>query len=107
MNFAVWSVLIGLLLILLALSGTVLARLPLSTAMLYLLVGLGVSPLGLGLLAVDPRAHTVLLERVTEIIVLVSLFSAGLKLSPGLRDRRWVLPLRLALTSMVITVLAI
>ena len=107
MDFAIWSVLIGLLLILLALSGTVLSRLPLSTAMLYLMVGLAVSPFGLGLMAVDPRAHTLLLERLTEVIVLVSLFTAGLKLSPGLKDRRWLLPLRLALTSMVITVLAI
>jgi len=31
----------------------------------------------------------------------------GLKLSPGLRDKRWLLPLRLALTSMVFTVAAI
>jgi NhaP-type Na+/H+ or K+/H+ antiporter len=107
MDFPIWSLLIGLLLILLALSSTVLARLPLSTAMLYLLVGLAVSPLGLGLMAVDPRAHTVLLEHVTEAIVVVSLFSAGLKLSPGLNDRRWLLPLRLALTSMVITVAVI
>ena len=58
-------------------------------------------------MAVDPRAHTLLLERLTEVVVLVSLFTAGLKLSPGLKDRRWLLPLRLALTSMVITVLAI
>jgi sodium/hydrogen antiporter len=107
MNFALWAVIVGMLLILLALSGTVLSRLPLSTAMLYLLAGLGVSPVGLGLMQVDPREHTLLLERLTEVIVLVSLFTAGLKLSPGLRDRRWVLPLRLALTSMVITVLAI
>jgi NhaP-type Na+/H+ or K+/H+ antiporter len=107
MDFPIWSLLIGLLLILMALSSTVLSRLPLSTAMLYLLVGLAVSPLGLGLMAVDPRAHTVLLEHVTEAIVVVSLFSAGLKLSPGLHDRRWLLPLRLALTSMVITVTAI
>lgn len=107
MDFAVWSLLIGLMLILLALSGTVLARLPLSTAMLYLLVGWGISPIGLGLMAVDPRAHTALLEHATEAIVVVSLFSAGLKLSPGLKDRRWLLPLRLALISMVITVLLI
>ena len=107
MDFAIWSVLIGLLLILLALSATVLSRLPLSTAMLYLMVGLAISPFGMGLMAVDPRAHTLLLERLTEVIVLVSLFTAGLKLSPGLKDRRWLLPLRLALTSMVITVLAI
>ena len=107
MEFAIWSVLVGLLLVLLALSGTVLARLPLSTAMLYLMVGMAVSPYGMGLLAVDPLAHTVLLERLTEVIVLVSLFTAGLKLSPGLQDRRWLLPLRLALTSMVLTIAAI
>lgn len=107
MQLAIWSVVIGLLLIFLALSGTVLSRLPLSTAMLYLGVGALVSPWGLDLLQVDIAQHTVLLERLTEIVVLISLFSAGLKLSPGLRDRSWVLPLRLALVSMVVTVLAI
>ena len=107
MEFALWSVIIGLLLILLALSASVLARLPLSTAMLYLAVGVGVSPWGLDLMRVDIGRHTVLLERLTEVIVLVSLFTAGLKLSPGLRDKRWLLPLRLALTSMVFTVAAI
>lgn len=107
MEFAIWSVLVGVLLVLLALSSTVLSRLPLSTAMLYLLVGLAVSPFGLGLLVVDPRVHTVLLERLTEVVVLVSLFTAGLKLGPGLKDRRWLLPLRLAMTSMVLTIGAI
>jgi NhaP-type Na+/H+ or K+/H+ antiporter len=107
MNFALWSVLVGVLLILMALSGTVLARLPLSSAMLYLVAGLAVSPLGLDLLAPNPRLHTLLLERLTEVVVLVSLFTAGLKLSPGLSDRRWLLPLRLALTSMAITVVAV
>jgi sodium/hydrogen antiporter len=77
---------------------------PVSTSMLYLLAGLAVSPLGLGLLAADPRWNTVLLERLTEMVVLVSLFTAGLKLSPALRDRRWLLPLRLALVSMVVTI---
>ncbi|HXD40968.1 MAG TPA: sodium:proton antiporter [Ramlibacter sp.] len=104
MNFAVWALIVGVLLILMALSGTVLQRLPLSTSMLYLMAGLAVSPWGLDLLPLDPRRHTVLLERLTEVVVLVSLFTAGLKLSPGLDDRRWLLPLRLALVSMVITV---
>ncbi len=107
MDFAVWSLLVGLLLVLMALGGTVLARLPLSTAMLYLAVGVGVGPIGLGLLWVDPAEHAHLLERLTEVVVLVSLFTAGLKLSPGLGDRRWLLPLRLATASMVLTVLAI
>lgn len=104
MEFALWSLIVGTLLILMALSATVLKRLPLSTAMLYLGVGLGVSPLALGLLPADPLEHAVLLERIAEVVVLLSLFTAGLKLSPGLRDRRWRLPVRLALTSMVITV---
>jgi len=107
MDFAWWSALVGVLLIVLALSGSVLARLPLSAAMLYLLVGLAVGPGGLGWMGPDPLQHTGLLERLTETVVLVSLFTAGLKLSPGLRDRRWLLPLRLALTSMLLTVAAI
>jgi len=107
MEFATWSIVVGVLLIVMALSGTVLERLPLSTSMLYLGAGLAVSPLGLGLLAADPRDHTLLLEHVTEIVVLVSLFTAGLKLSPGLTDRRWLLPLRLAITSMVLTVFGV
>src|SRR5512133_2126275 len=107
MDFAIWSLVVGVLLIVLALSGTVLDRLPLSTSMLYLAAGLAVSPWGLNLLSADPHRHMVLLERLTEVVVLVSLFTAGLKLSPGLKDRSWVLPLRLALVSMVVTVLAI
>ncbi|HEX9718796.1 MAG TPA: sodium:proton antiporter [Ramlibacter sp.] len=107
MDFAAWSIVVGLLLIVMALSSTVLERLPLSTAMLYLVAGLAVSPLGMHLLHADPHKNTVLLERLTEVVVLVSLFTAGLKLSPGLGDRRWLLPLRLALTSMVITVLGV
>ena len=104
MEFALWSVLIGLLLIVMALGGTVLARLPLSTAMLYLVVGVAVSPVLLGWTGFGPLTHTVLMERLTEVVVLVSLFTAGLKLSHGLGDRRWLLPVRLATTSMVVTV---
>ena len=107
MEFALWSVIVGFLLVFMALSATVLARLPLSTAMLYLMVGLAVSPWGMDLMRADVRQHAWLLERFTEVIVLISLFTAGLKLSPGLRGRQWVLPLRLALTSMVITVMGI
>jgi NhaP-type Na+/H+ or K+/H+ antiporter len=107
MDFALWSVIGGLLLVVMALSGTVLSRLPLSTSMLYLLVGMLASPLWLGLILSNPAKHTVLMEHLTEAVVLISLFTAGLKLSPGLGDRRWLLPLRLAVTSMLITVLLI
>lgn len=107
MEFALWSVIVGLLLVLMALASTVLKRLPLSTAMLYLPVGLVVSPIGLDLVSPHPRIHAELLERMAEVVVLLSLFTAGLKLSPGVRDRRWMLPVRLALNSMVLTVLLV
>jgi len=107
MEFASWSIVVGVLLIVMALSGTVLDRLPLSTSMLYLLAGLAVGPFWLNLMSPDPHQHTVLLERLTEVVVLVSLFTAGLKLSPGLGDRRWLLPLRLAIISMTVTVLGV
>jgi NhaP-type Na+/H+ or K+/H+ antiporter len=72
--------------------------------MLYLLVGIGVSPMGLELLRVQPDTHSHTLERMAEVVVLLSLFTAGLKSSPALRDSRWKLPVRLAVNSMVITV---
>lgn len=107
MDFAIWLSLGGALLVLMALSGTMFARLPLSTAMLYLGVGVALSPVWLG--AADLRMLTAapMLERLTEAVVLISLFTSGLKLSVGLNDRRWLPPLRLALLAMLISVAAV
>ncbi len=104
MNFAIWCAIIGVLLITMAVTGSLLKRLPLSTAMLYLGVGFALGPAGLGLLDADPLLHTELFERLAEIAVLVSLFVTGLKLSLPFGRRRWYLPLRLATVSMVITI---
>ncbi len=102
--FALWCAIIGVLLITMALSGTLLSRLPLSTAMLYLAVGAGLGPAGLGLLAGDPFEQSRLFEKMAEIAVLISLFVTGMKLSVPLRDSRWHVPLRLAIVSMTLTV---
>jgi NhaP-type Na+/H+ or K+/H+ antiporter len=67
-------------------------------------VGLGVGPIGLGLVAPDVHRHAHVLERMAEVVVLMSLFTSGLKLSAGMHDKRWWLPVRLALNSMVVTV---
>ena len=68
--------------------------------MLYLAVGVAVSPLGsTGHVAPGPMRTS--LERIAEVVVLLSLFGSGLKMSVGLRDGRWLLPLRLAIVSMV------
>lgn len=99
-----WFLIAGGLFLLMALSGSLLRRLPLTTAILYLAVGLGLGPAGIGLIRVDPLRHAELLERLTEVAVLISLFTAGLKLRIPLSDDRWRLPLRLAFLSMALTV---
>ena len=48
-----------------------------------------------------------LLERLTEITVLISLFTAGMKLELPLKDRRWRIPVQLATVSTLVTVAAI
>ncbi|MDB5892400.1 MAG: sodium/proton antiporter, family, partial [Polaromonas sp.] len=102
--FVVACLVIGALLIFKTLSGSFISRLPLSSAMLYLGVGMAIGPWGLGLLSLDPIADVTLLERLTEVAVLISLFTAGMKLELPLRDRRWRIPVQLATVSMLVTV---
>lgn len=104
MKGAIWFVLIGMLLVAMALSRSVLRRLPLSTSMLYLGAGFVLGPQVAGLLRVDIYTQSAIWERITEVAVLISLFAAGLKLRTPLRDGRWVLPVRLATVSMLVTV---
>src|SRR5512143_2364969 len=103
MSFAMWALIIGILLITMALSGTLLKRLPVSTGMLYLAVGYGLGPAGWGLMALHPLADAATLERMAEVTVLISLFATGLKLSLPLSHRHWRLPVRLAFGSMALT----
>lgn len=104
MTFAVWALLIGALSIVMALSGSLLKRLPLSPAMFYLAVGAALGPAGFGTLELDPIAHARVLEHVTEVAVLLSLFSVGMKLGRPRRSVQWNLTLRLAFASMAFTV---
>ena len=104
MNFAIWALIVGVLLTSMALAGSLLQRLPLSTAMLYLAVGVGLGPAGWALLSPDPLLHSHALERAAEVAVLISLFAVGLKLGMPLSDKRWRLPLRLASLSMLVTI---
>lgn len=99
-----WFLAAGLLLVFMALAGSVLKRLPMSASMFYVAAGVGPGPLGLGLLTVGPVEHAAVLERVTEVVVLVLLFVAGLKLRVRPSDRRWRLPARLAFGSVPATV---
>lgn len=102
--FNVWYVVAGVLLVLMALGGSVLKRLPLTTSILYLVVGFALGQHGAGLIKIDPIEQAGLLERLTEVAVIISLFTAGLKLRAPLSHRRWYIPVRLAFVSMAITV---
>ncbi len=104
MTFATWYLVAGVLFVSMALGGSVLKRLPLTTSLLYLVIGFTLGPHGLGLLNISPVAESAWLERVTEVAVIVSLFTAGLKLRVDWRDPRWWLPIRLAFGSMAATV---
>lgn len=99
-----WFIALGALLILMTLGNTLIARLPLSSAMIYLLAGWLAGPAGLGLLQLHPLRDAEVLERLTEVAVLISLFSAGFKIDLQARPRTWIVPVRLAFLSMLITV---
>ncbi len=103
MTFATWALIVGFLLIILVLSGTLLKRLPLSAAMLYLAAGYALGPAGLAILT-PQLDQAALLERISEVAVLLSLFSVGLKLGLPLTHRHWLLPIRLAFLSMTLTI---
>ena len=104
MSFSLWLLFSGLLMVSVALTGNTLGRLPVTAAIVYLLAGYVLGPAAVNILRPDPLLYAVLLERVTEIAMLISLFAVGLKLGLPLRDRRWRLPARLALISMTVTI---
>ena len=100
-----WFLIVGVLFVAMATLAGVFRRLPVSTSMVYLGVGVAIGPYGLGLLDLDPAGGDAkLLEHLTEVGVILSLFTGGLKLRMPLRDRRWRAPALLATASMAITV---
>jgi NhaP-type Na+/H+ or K+/H+ antiporter len=103
-NFELWCVIAGAILLLMALLSTLIERLPLTSAVIYLGVGALLGPLCWNLLHFDPIESAKTLERAAEVAVLISLFTAGLKLRVSLDWRHWHMPIRLATVSMVLTV---
>ena len=104
MTFTLWYLTVGVLLVLMALAGSVLKRLPMTAAMFYMAAGLILGSSAVGLLRLDVIRDAPVLERFTEVAVVISLFSAGLKLRVPIRNRRWIPPILLASAGMAITV---
>ena len=99
-----WFLLVGVLLISIAMLGRFLDHLPMSPAMIYLLVGIALGPAGFNALELHPLRELPWLETITEMALLVALFTVGVKMRVPIGDWRWSLPLRLATISMVLTI---
>lgn len=104
MTHALWYLLIGFLMLSRGLSKTSLQKLPITPAIVYLGIGFLLGPSALNLFYFDPIKHSKILESLTEVAVLISLFSAGVKMPVPLNLHNWELPLKLASISMVITI---
>ncbi|WP_400192181.1 cation:proton antiporter [Hymenobacter sp. B81] len=100
---------IGLTLLGLAILGvawlpSLLEKYPLSYPILYLLLGMGVFALPLGLPVPDPLAHPQLVTHATELCVIVALTGTGLKIDRAFSWRPWLPPLLLVLVLMVLNI---
>lgn len=90
MSFLHWMAVLGSLLLILTLASTYLRWLPVTTSALYLLFGLAIGPLGLGIWQVDFQQIAGWMEHLTEVAVLVSLFVGGMKLRLHFRHPAWL-----------------
>jgi len=104
MNSASWFLLVGALMLAKGLTAPFIGRLPVTSAIVYLAVGLLVGPTVFGLFHFNPLKQSAFLEVLTEVVVLISLFSAGVKMPVPVTFARWRAPISLAFFSMTITV---
>ncbi|AWI55344.1 sodium:proton antiporter [Aquabacterium olei] len=102
--FMQWCLVIGVLLVVIGLTDTLRRRLPVGTSAIYLLCGYLLGPHGLGFIRLDLMRDAALLEVLTEIAVLVSLFAVGLRLRVPLRDGLWRAPVLMATLAMLVTI---
>lgn len=84
---------IGLLLLVVTLGSGWIKRLPLSYSLIYLAVGIALGPYGFKLVEMKPDAQ--FLERLSEFVVIVSVFSCGLKINRPFKPEAWQTTIRL------------
>lgn len=96
--------LIGLVLVATALAQAPIERLPLSSALVYLVVGWAAAAAGTPLAGADPQAQAAQLATISEWAVLISLFAIGLRLRVPPTFAAWREAVRLAGPGMVLTI---
>ncbi|MCX4186651.1 cation:proton antiporter [Methylophaga sp. OBS4] len=104
MTAATWFILFGLLLLVVGFTASLIKAVPVTSAMVYLLFGVVVGPMGFGLFHFNPLEESALLELLTEVGVLISLYCAGVKMPAPVTFKLWRNPLQLAVVSMALTV---
>ena len=100
---------IGSLLLFVTLGSGWISRLPLSFAIIYLVVGIILGPYGFGLIQLRQSGvfNADLLERLTELVVIISVFSCGLKIVRPLSLKKWDITTRLIIFLMPISIFAL
>lgn len=88
--------LVGSLLLLMALSSAFLRRLPITTSFVYLAIGIVIGPVGMSWIEINFISTGTLIEHLTEVAVIVSLFVGGLKLRLPVNNPAWSAAFRLA-----------
>lgn len=103
MSTSVWFLLVGALLLCIGLTAGMIRRLPVTTAIVYLAVGIVVGPTVLNAFHFNPLEESRVLAITTEVAVLLSLFTAGMKMPVPVTGSRWRTPILLAFPGMAIT----
>jgi sodium/hydrogen antiporter len=100
---------LGLLLLFVTLGSGWISRLPLSFAIIYLVVGIILGPYGFGLIQLRRAGvfNAEVLERLTEFVVIISVFSCGLKIVRPLGWRSWSITTRLIVFLMPFSIFGI
>ena len=107
MEYLGWMALVSAVLLAIALTSAYIRDMPITTAALYLALGVAIGPAGFGLTSVDFVRDSILFEHLTELAVIVSLFVGGLKLRLPFKHSAWRAAFRLAGPVMVLTICGI
>jgi len=98
-----WFLAVGVLLFVIGVAQPLIRRLPITNTMIYLAVGMILGPTAVNVFHFNPVEQSRLLEVITEVAVLLSLFTAGTKMPVPIRAARWRMPVLLAWGGMAVT----
>jgi NhaP-type Na+/H+ or K+/H+ antiporter len=103
-SYTILLVVLGIAILGVAWLPSLLSKYPLSYPILFVLFGMLIYALPLGLPIPDPLQHKEFATHLSELCVIVALTSTGLKIDRPFSLRGWVIPLRLVLITMILTI---